>query len=343
MGEKPIRVAVVGLGFMGGMHIAALQSIPSAQLVAVYSRDERKLSGDLSAVGGNLSGAGGVYDFSSVKKYRELEDVLNDREIDALDICLPTDLHTDVTVSALQAGKDVLVEKPMALDLDSSLRMVEASRSASRILMVAHVLRFLPEYQAVSDILRSGQYGAVRGGIFRRRCAAPAWSGWLGDPAKSGGGVFDLLIHDADICLHLFGKPEFVSAIGYESLRNGIDIIGARLHYTNNMTVEIAGGWHHPKTFPFTMEYTVVTDEGTIDFRHETRPPTLYARSGEESALPLGTRDGYAAEIEYFVQCCQTRQEPALCPPVQSAEAVGLMKLLLQSRGANGNKLPCNF
>src|SRR5690349_25028247 len=106
MGQRPIRVAVVGLGFMGGMHIAALQSVPSAQLVAVYSRDERKLSGDLSAVGGNLSGAGGVYDFSSVKKYRELQDVLTDSEIDALDICLPTDLHTDVTVAALQAGKD---------------------------------------------------------------------------------------------------------------------------------------------------------------------------------------------------------------------------------------------
>src|SRR5437763_871321 len=70
MSEKPVRVAVVGLGFMGGMHIAALQSIPAAQLMAVYSRDERKLSGDLSGVGGNLSGGGGVYDFSSLQRYR---------------------------------------------------------------------------------------------------------------------------------------------------------------------------------------------------------------------------------------------------------------------------------
>jgi predicted dehydrogenase len=328
---------------MGGMHIAALQSIPAAQLVAVYSRDERKLAGDLSAVGGNLSGAGGVYDFSSLKKYRNIEDVLNDPEIDALDICLPTNLHADVTVTGLLAGKDVLVEKPMALDLDSSLRMVEASRSASRILMVAHVLRFLPEYQVLSDAIASGQYGSVRGGIFRRRCAAPAWSGWLGDPGKSGGGVFDLLIHDADICLHLFGKPESVSAIGYESLPDGIDIMSARLHYPNALTIELAGGWHHPKTFPFTMEYTVVTDEGTVDFRHETRPPTLYARTGDETALALGTRDGYAAEIEYFVHCCQTRQQPTLCPPAQSAEAVGLMKLLLESRGENGSTIACKL
>src|SRR3954463_7697493 len=343
MAEKPVRVAVVGLGFMGGMHTAALQSIPAAQLVAVHSRDERKLSGDLSAVEGNLSGAGGVYDFSSVKKYRKVEDLLNDPEIDAVDICLPTNLHADVTVAALLAGKDVLVEKPMALDLDSSLRMLEASRSASRILMVAHVLRFFPAYQSLSDVIASGQYGSVRGGIFRRRCAAPAWSGWLGDPIKSGGGVFDLLIHDADISLHLFGKPESVSAIGYESLKDGIDIIGARLHYPNALTVELAGGWHHPKSFPFSMEYTVVMEEGTVDFRHETRPPTLYARSGDETALTLGTRDGYAAEIEYFVQCCQTRQRPTLCPPDQSAEAVGLMKLLLQSRGENGSRVACKF
>src|SRR3954453_14880157 len=343
MADQPVRVAVVGLGFMGSMHIAALQSIPHAQLVAVYSRDERKLSGDLSEVGGNLSGAGGVYDFSALRKYRNLEDLLNDPEIDAFDICLPTNLHADVTVGALFAGKDVLVEKPMALDLDSSLRMLEASRSASRILMVAHVLRFFPAYQALSDTIRSGQYGSVRGGIFRRRCAAPAWSGWLGDPASSGGGVFDLLIHDADIFLHLFGKPNSVSAIGYESLPDGIDIIGARLHYTNDVTIELAGGWHHPKSFPFTMEYTVVMDEGTIDFRHETRPPTLYGSTGDETALTLGTRDGYAAEIEYFVQCCQTRQPPTLCPPAESAQAVGLTKLLLQSRRENGIKIACKF
>jgi predicted dehydrogenase len=343
MAEKPVRVAVVGLGFMGGMHIAALQSIPAAQLVAVCSRDERRLSGDLSEVGGNLSGAGGVYDFSAVKKYREIENVLSDPEIDAVDICLPTNLHTDVTVAALLAGKDVLVEKPMALDLESSLRMVEASRNTSRVLMVAHVLRFFPEYQVLSNAVASGQYGKVRGAIFRRRCAAPAWSGWLGDPAKSGGGVFDLLIHDADICLQLFGKPQSVSAIGYESLQDGIDIISARFHYADALTVELAGGWHHPKAFPFTMEYTVVTDEGTIDFRHETRAPTLYARSGEEIALRLASRDGYAAEIEYFVQCCQNRQQPTLCPPAQSAEAVGLMKLLLESRGQNGSRVECKF
>jgi predicted dehydrogenase len=328
---------------MGGMHIAALQSIPAARLVAVYSRDERKLSGDLSAVGGNLSGAGGVYDFSGLKKYRNLEDILNDPEIDAVDICLPTNLHADATVAALLAGKDVLVEKPMALDLDSSLRMLEASRSTSRILMVAHVLRFFPVYQVLSDAIASGRYGSVRGAIFRRRCAAPAWSGWLGDPAKSGGGVFDLLIHDADICLHLFGKPESVSAIGYESLKDGIDIISARLQYANDVAIELAGGWHHPKTFPFSMEYTVVTDEGTIDFRHETRPPTLYSRTGNETALTLGTRDGYAAELEYFVQCCQMRQQPTLCPAAESAEAVGLMKLLLQSRGENGSPVACKL
>src|SRR5437763_15345948 len=343
MAEQPVRVAVVGLGFMGGMHVAGLQSVPAAQLVAVYSRDERKLSGDLSAVGGNLSGAGGAYDFSALKKYRNIREVLDDPEIDALDICLPTNLHADVSIAALLAGKDVLVEKPMALDPDSSLRMLEASRSASRILMVAHVLRFLPEYQALSEAIASGQYGSVRGAIFRRRWAAPAWSGWLGDPAKSGGGVFDLLIHDAEICLHLFGDPESVSAIGYESLRDGIDIIGARLHYPNALTVEIAGGWHHPKTFPFAMEYTVVTDEGTIDFRHETRPPTLYARTGDETALTLGTRDGYAAEIEYFVRCCQTREQPTLCPPAESAKAVGLMKLLLESRQKGGTKIACRL
>src|SRR5260370_33367954 len=115
-------------------------------------------------------------------------------------------------------------------------------------------LRFFRMSAALKNALR--RLGKVRPAICRRRCAAPGWSAWLADPARSGGGVFDLVIHDADMALHLFGPPDAVSATGYEALAAGVDVIAATLHYPGGIGVSIIGGWHHPRSFPFSMEYT---------------------------------------------------------------------------------------
>ena len=146
---------------MGGVHLRALREVASATLEAVFSNDERQLTGDLTATQGNLGRPGESLDFSGIKVYRDLPGVLGDADIDAVDLCLPTFLHEEVAVAALQAGKHVLVEKPMALDGISARRMIAASEQAGRIFMCAQVLRFFPEYVALKNVM-SG-LGAVRG------------------------------------------------------------------------------------------------------------------------------------------------------------------------------------
>jgi len=338
-----MRIGVAGLGFMGSTHIRALRSIPQAQLVAVCSHDEKKLAGDLSAVQGNLGGPGERSDFTGVAKYRDLEQMLEDPNVDAVDLCLPTHLHAPAAIQALEAGKHVLVEKPMALDYESARQMITSAAKHRRVLMVAQVLRFFPMYQALRKTLARDSMGAMRSALFRRRCAAPAWSAWLTDPEQSGGGVFDLLIHDVDMCLHLFGRPEAISASGFEALASGIDIITAALHYPGGRTAIVTGGWHHPKSYPFSMEYTVVADGGTVDYSSLDRPPVLYSADGEREALPMEERDGYKAEIEYFLDCCRRNASPELCKPEDSAAAVALTRLMLDARKRNGEKIPCEL
>src|SRR5579863_646021 len=252
-----MRIAVIGLGFMGSTHLKALRSVPEAQLAAIVSSDEKKLSGDLSAIQGNLGGPGEKMDFSRVRKYHKVDEALRDSEIEAVDICLPTSQHAPVALAALRAGKHVLVEKPMALDGASADAMLAAARSSGRVLMTGQVLRFIGAYRQAAELVRSGQLGPVRSALFRRRCAAPAWSRWLANAAESGGGVFDLLIHDVDFCLLLLGKPAAVSATGYEDLASGIDTIAAEFHYPAIGSVIVTGGWHHPKSYPFSMEFTI--------------------------------------------------------------------------------------
>ncbi len=338
-----MKLAVIGLGFMGRTHLQALRNISGVEVVAVASDDPVALSGDLTAAAGNLGTAGEVFDFSSMRKYSDWQDAVRDPGADAVDICLPTHLHAPAAIAALEAGKHALVEKPLALNGEEADRILAAAAKSGRVLMTAQVLRFFPDYLPLIGLQRTGKLGPVRCAVFRRRCAAPAWGAWLSDPAKSGGGVFDLLIHDVDMALHLFGPPLAVSASGYVDLSKGIDFLAGQLHYRDERTVLITGGWHHPRAYPFSMEYTVCFEDGTIDYSSDGRPPKLYRADGGEEILKVAHKDGYQAEIEYFVECVAGNRKPERCPPEDSAAAVKLTRMLADARFQQGEKIPCSL
>lgn len=328
---------------MGSTHLKAYKKISEAEIVAVASNVEKQLTGDLSDIQGNVGGPGEKMDFSAVKKYRDPLEAVKDPDVEAVDICLPTHQHAPVALAALRAGKHVLVEKPMALDGATADCMIEEAERGGRILMAAQVLRFEPGYRQAADLVRCGKLGQVRSAIFRRRCSAPAWSQWLSDPAASGGGVFDLLIHDVDFCIQLFGYPEAVSATGYEDMPRGVDWILASLHYPGIGTVAITGGWHHPKAFPFSQQYNIVADGGTLEFDSNGIPLTLYTAEGTEQKIEVPDVDGYEEEIRYFVECASRGVKPEFCPPEQSSAAVKLTNLMVQSRKNNGERISCRI
>ena len=309
-----MRLAVVGLGFMGGVHLKALASVPAVELAGVVSRRAAECD---------------------AKLYGTLEEALADPSIDAVDLCLPTDLHESATIAALRSGKHVLVEKPMALGVESCRRMIDEADRAGKILMVAHVLRFFPAYKELQRAVDQHELGAIRAATFRRRCAQPGWSGWITDKTRSGGGAFDLLIHDVDMALRLFGPPSAISATGYEDAASGVDVISARFFY-DGFVAEISGGWMFPGAFPFSMEFTVLADQGVLEFHSESRPLKRYG-GGEEVALEPA--DGYAAEIAYFAECCRSGEQPSLCLPSDSAESVELALAMFEARAKNGERI----
>jgi len=312
-----MRLAVVGLGFMGGVHLKAIRSLQTVELAAVVSRREPGWP---------------------VKHYTSLDDALADPRIDAVDLCLPTDMHESATIAALRSGKHVLVEKPMALTVESCHRMIAAAEGARKILMVAQVLRFFPEYRVLENVVDRRELGAIRSATFRRRCAQPGWSDWITDKTRSGGGGFDLLIHDVDMALRLFGRPSSISATGYEDAPAGVDVISARLFY-DELAVEISGGWMFPGSYPFAMEFTVVGESGVLEYNSESRPLKRYG-GGEEVALEPA--DGYASEISYFAECCRSGEQPSFCAPSDSAESVRLALAMFEARSKNGERISWN-
>ena len=326
-----MKIGIIGLGFMGATHLGAFSKLKDVEVAAVCARNPQALSGDLSHVGGNLNREAGVYDFSNVRKYTDWREIVRDPALDAIDICLPTDAHLAVSLAAFAEGKHVLCEKPMALSTSDCERMIAAAESHRRIFMVGQVLRFWPEYLYLENFVKSERRSIVSA-TFSRRAAMPDWNPWLMDESRSGGAILDLLIHDIDQALSLFGRPEQVSAKSLE----GSDSMTATLTYADGLQVRIEGGWFGAET-PFSMGFAAQARERELDFTAEGL--RLNATKVE---LPAA-EDAYEAELAYFIECCQNNRQPDRCLPRDSAEGVELALLLKQSRSLEGTPLKCKI
>ena len=334
-----MRIGVAGLGFMGGTHLRAYRKVARAEIVAVASSDAKKLTGDRSTSQGNLERSGEALDLGEAARYRSAEELIADPNVEAVDLCVPSYRHAPLALAALRAGKHVLVEKPMALRASDCDAMIAASQESNRVLMVAQVLRFWPDYVEARRRVLSGELGTVKAAFFRRKCAAPAWSPWMRDRAKSGGGIFDLLIHDVDFSLHLLGKPTAVTAVGVEDLANGLDVVDARFEYESGIPVSISGGWHLPSEYPFSMEFSIVLEGGTLDFHSAHKPLTLYRKDGPAEELPLSNDDAFQSELAAFVAACETGSAPKECRPEESALATRTALTMRTSRDQGGLRL----
>ena len=208
------RIGIIGLGFMGYTHFEGARGLSNAKVTAFATRNEQKLSGDWTSIQGNFGPPGGHVDVSDLKCYSDYRQLLADPDIDLVDVCLPTDKHFDVVKESLAAGKPTLVEKPISVDLDQAREMVELARSANVPLLVAHVLPFFPEFAFAAKAVRSGEFGPLKAGHFKRVICPPDWSDGMSDFRKLGGWGIDLHIHDNHFIAHMCGKPSKVFSRG---------------------------------------------------------------------------------------------------------------------------------
>ncbi len=319
---------------MGATHLAAYSKIADVEVSGIATKSERSLAEHLAHAGGNLDRPATVFDFSHVRQYEHWRELVLDPTYDLIDICLPTDLHPEIAITALASGKHVLCEKPMALTSLDCDRMLEAADKYNRILMIAHVLRFWSEFRVLEEFVRSQQGGPTRTATFQRRCGIPDWSGWLPVGARSGGAVLDLLVHDIDQVLMLFGPPDTIAAKPVGDL----DAIDALLRYPNGLEVRIEGGWLAPGT-PFSMGFAAKSECAVLELNNEG----LFLDDGTgQRKVQAPEIDAYDAEIGYFIDCCLTGKRPERCLPQQSAQAVKLALALKEARVKGGEPIRCS-
>ena len=301
------KVGLLGSGFMGSTHARAYARLPDVQVSGVSSRSYAKAAALAQEVGADT--------------YTDTIALVADPRIAAVSVTLPTLLHKDYVMQALDAGKHVLVEKPMGLTVEECDAMIEAALQNDRLLMVAHVLRFWPEYVALADVVHSGQLGRPLAATASRLSTRPTWGDWLANPAWTGGAVQDLHIHDLDAFNWLFGRPKSVYTRGHRGAAGGWDHVLTVLDY-GGVQAFAEGSVLMPEGYPFYLALWVLCEQGRVEFSFraagtgvETGTPSstslmVYESGQEPHRLPIAGGDGYENQVAYFVNCVREGRTP---------------------------------
>lgn len=292
-------VALLGAGFMADTHARcyeALRERADVRVVCALEADR------VAALAGRLG----------AEATADLETALSTPGVEAVDICLPTPLHRPIAEQALARGLHVLVEKPIALTLVDADAIDAAAQAAGRVLMVGHVLRFIPEIAELRRVLAGGELGRPLGASAVRLSAPPDWNDWMRDEDLSGGVLVDLAIHDFDVLGALFGPARrvFARAVGGH--------VSALVEHERGEAL-VEGSHAMPASYPFTAGLRVLCERGAVEHR-------FIAGAGDEVAdavvSELGVygaekrrfseaADPWQLEIEHFLDCVENGGDPS--------------------------------
>jgi len=248
-----IGVAILGGGFMGATHAGNYAQLGDRVRVKwVCSRPSERATKVADSLGAALT--------------PELDDVLRDSEVDAVDVCLPTPYHRDVTERAFAAEKHVFLEKPIALTLEDADGIIAAAERSGKLFMVGLVLRFWPEYVELGRRVAAGELGRPRAVSTHRLSPPVDWNDWMADRNLSGGVPVDLLVHDFDQMNRLLGTPR--SVLAREPLPGHVL---AAVEYDGAEGVA-EGSMQMPQSYPFSSSIRVACESGAADYVFRAAP-----------------------------------------------------------------------
>ena len=319
-----INVGIIGLGFMGMMHLKNYIKNDKARVIALCDSNKKRTKGEEIA-GGNIEIGEEKIDFSKFKQYENIDEIIEDKKIDVIDICLPTDMNADVAIRAMKEGKNVLCEKPIAMTVEEGGKMLEVAEEEKVTLMVAHCLRFWPEYIYLRETIQNKSLGKLQSLFLSRHVSHPLYSteNWLLNEDRSNGAILNLHIHDVDYLVSLFGKPKGLTSHGAYKEGEGYSHVVTQYFYDDIPVVAAVGGWLMPATFGFNMSYNAIFEKGTLIYNSSADPTLMKLTDEKKSKIEnILHGDGYAREIDYFLDCIQKGNKPEKCMPYSALKSL---------------------
>ena len=323
-----IKVGLIGAGGIANTHAGCYLSIPEAKVVAVADIVPERA--DRIA---KMLGAEALYDG---------DELMARDDVEAVDICVPTYLHCHFAELAARAGKHILCEKPIALNIEQGLRMIEAAKKNRVKLMIAQVLRYFPENASAKKTIDDGLIGkpvmarTYRGGVHPGRARS-----WYGVIDISGGAIQDTMIHDIDFLKYCFGPVKEVYTKGntYRYLPyNEYDLVN--MEFCNGVIAHLAVDWSKPVNVHFSTRMEIVGTQGLVQYNSEHSVPLQLLAAPDLSEKSSGVaipesplsprRSPYAQEIIAFLQSVESDTQPPI-PAEEALESLNVALAALKS------------
>ena len=334
-----LKVGVIGGGSISEFHINSYISNPDAELIALCDSNEQR-----------LTLAGEKYGVTNL--YNNYNDLLQNKDVDAVSICTWNNTHAEMAIAALEAGKHVLVEKPLSSTVEQALAVEEAVNKSGKQLQVGFVRRHGSNTKLLKQFIDQDELGEIyyAKASCIRRLGNPG--GWFSDRSKSGGGpLIDLGVHMIDICWYLMGKPRPVSVSGnaysklgnrsnienlsfykaadYDSTLNDVeDLANALIRFENgaSLYVDVSFTLHAKEDELYVKLFGV---KGGAEIEPELvmvteKNNTILNMTPQIDNLSFDFVGAFTNEINHFVECCLEGKETLA--PVE--DGVQVMKML---------------
>ena len=325
-----LRIGVIGLGWFGEIHCETIAGIANMELAALCTRRPERLAEQAKK-------------FGVRKTYTDYRDMLADKDIDAVSIVTMWDQHTDPAIAALEAGKHVFLEKPMASTVADCAKIIAAAKTAKGILQIGHICRFNPRYRMAKLAIDEGRIGRIVSLSSRRNIPA-AWTPAILDKI---GPITGDAIHDTDLMLWFTGDSIVSAYAQTVSVRNlkFPDIGQTMYRFKGGATATLETVWCMPEKTPFDIDerMSIIGTEGIIHIQ-DTFPnlgivDKSRLHSPDTTYWPMfdGVRGGaLRAEFDYFATCALQGIAPAIGRPEDAAAALGAT-LAAEESARSGN------
>ena len=320
--EHKLRIGILGTRF-GQTHAKIFSSFSDVEVVGIVGRDDQKTKKIAHALG--------------IQGYSDPERLIKDSNVDAIVVCYPTELHAKYVLAALNQGKDVFCETPLAFSLEETNQMVQAANENGKRLLVALFGRFVSPYKHTQEMVSSNRLGEIRT-VFSNRRTPPIW----GDDWDENF-ILNLMLHDIDYVYWLLGKPLAVKSRGLENPGGGWNHVNIMMEYENAM-VTVEGCGIMPPSFPFSTSLRVVGSEAAIDLKwywDEDRPVIAmeyYPQEGKPEMLSIADYDPYEAECRYFIDCIQGKTNSKLLSIETARDSLSVALAAKESLEQNGER-----
>jgi len=327
--KNKVNVGVIGLGMMGLTHLKVYDQLENVNIVAIADLDPKKLNGETYAKGNIEGQAQTGVDFSNIKKYQDGFDLIKDKEIDFVDICIGTHLHHEMAMAVFKENKHFLIEKPLARNYMEALTIVEQAKQAKIFSMSAMCIRFWPGWTWVKNAIVNENYGKLLS-LNLRRVASHPGGDFYSNGDQCGGALLDLHVHDTDFVNFCLGVPDAVFSRGYSKNTSEIDHVLTQYIYndtTKPQQVFAEGSWAMAEGFDFQMTYTANFENATVIYSFDGHDQImLYQQGKEPQKIEVESGMGYEHEIRHAINSILDKKTTDIESLKQAAQSLAIIE-----------------